>query len=232
MASSFNDSYVARRAMAIIASLLTLSCAPPAASTDVGVDSMSIGDVGTDASYDWPDAFAMDASVEDNLCTGMPVPRGLPCEPQLAAVASGCGGTGRVVYVQNEGCRLAAGETCGAVRGAFNTFEDCAMACGRLGRSPFSSRYQPASGGEGFRSGPLDFSPACTSVAVYHGVSPAGTSRCAHLGFLAPLYEGTESGVRVPPTMSNQDAWELLNATELLRDDRARSTEVLCVTPL
>ena len=131
MASSFNDSYVARRAMAIIASLLTLSCAPPAASTDVGVDSMSIGDVGTDASYDWPDAFAMDASVEDILCTGMPVPRDLPCEAQAPATASGCGGMGRVVYEQSIGCRVATGEACGPVRGAFNTLEECAMACGR-----------------------------------------------------------------------------------------------------
>ena len=34
MASSFNDSYVARRVMAIIVSLLTLSCAPPASVLD------------------------------------------------------------------------------------------------------------------------------------------------------------------------------------------------------
>jgi hypothetical protein len=97
MAIGFNDSYVVRRAMAIIASLLTLSCAPPAASTDVGVDTAPIDDVGTDASYDWPDAFAYDASVEDIFCSGMPVPRGLPCEPQDSTMASGCGGMGRVV---------------------------------------------------------------------------------------------------------------------------------------
>lgn len=50
MASSFNDSYVARRVMAIVTSLLTLSCAPPASVLDVGVDSAPIDDVGTDAS--------------------------------------------------------------------------------------------------------------------------------------------------------------------------------------
>lgn len=232
MASSFNDSYMVRRAMAIVASLLMLSCAPPTSVLDVGVDTTRLEDVGTDASYDWPDAFAMDASVEDILCTGMPVPRGLPCEPQSPATASGCGGMGRVVYEQSVGCRVATGEACGPVRGAFNTIEECAMACGRLGRMPYSARYQPGSGGKReFRMGSLDFSPPCIGIELYHGLSPGETSRCAHLGFFAPLYNSTRSGLAVPATMSNQDVWELLNAAELLRFEVIGSTRLVCVTP-
>jgi hypothetical protein len=227
------SSYVVRSAMAIIASLLTLSCAPPAASTDVGVDTAPIDDVGTDASYDWPDAFAMDASVEDILCTGMPVPRDLPCEAQPPATASGCGGMGRVVYEQSVGCRAAIGEACGPVRGAFNTVEECAMACGRVGRSPFPSRYQPVSGGKmGFRTGPLDFNPECDAVMRQDADFPHGISRCAHFGFLAPLYEGRRAGVvPVPDTMSNQEVWELLNAVELVGFEQPYRGP-LCVTPL
>jgi hypothetical protein len=213
------------------AALLTFGCNPPAPIADAPVD-VSLDDVGTDSPDDWPDAFAMDASVEGILCTGMPVPRGLPCEPQEPAVASGCGGVGRVVYERDIGCRPATGASCGSVRGAFNTLEECAMACGRLGRTPYSVRYLPGSGGkQEYRMGPLDFSPSCSGITVYHGVSPRGTSRCAHLGFVAPLYDGTESGIAVPASMSNQDVWELLNATELLRTDQTAGTQLLCATP-
>ena len=110
--------------------------------------------------------------------------------------------------------------------------EECAMACGRLGRMPYSVRYQPGSGGkQELRMGPLDFSPPCSGIEVYHGLSPGDTSRCAHLGFVAPLYSGTEGGIAVPATMSNQDVWELLNAAELLRTDFTTSTRLRCVTP-
>ena len=221
--------------LSLFAALLTFGCNPPApvadAPVDIGVDS-TLTDAGTDAPDDWPDAFAMDASVEDILCTGMPVPRDLPCEAQPPAVASGCGGMGRVVYERDIGCRPAAGTSCGSVRGAFNTLEECAMACGRAGMRPFSTRYVPADGGEkGIRTGPFDFSPPCIGITVYHGVSPRGTSRCAHLGLVAPLYDGTESGIAVPASISNQDVWELLNAAELLRTDFTASTRLRCVTP-
>ena len=219
--------------MAVVASLLTLSCAPPAASPDVGVDTAPVDDVGTDAPDDWPDAFAMDASVDDILCTGMPVPRGLPCEPQEPAVASGCGGMGRVVYEQSIGCRVATGEACGPVRGAFNTLEECAISCGRLGRIPFATEAQPVSGGERWnREQPLDFSLLCAGVSVWiSGPSLGEMSRCAHLGFLARLYSHAVHVEPVPATMPNQDVWELLNATELLRTDPRTSTQLLCVTP-
>lgn len=205
MARSFNGFVAATRAIAL---LLTCSCAPPTpmpdASADIGVDSPQTPDAGTDASFEPPDAFAFDASLDDI----------------------------RVVYAQNLGCRVAEGEACGPVRGAFNTLEECAMACGRLERMPFSVRYQPGSGGKkGFRSGPLDFSPVCSAVLVRHGVSPAGTSRCAHLGFLAPLYDGTESSVRVPASMSNQEVWELLNAAEMMPIVSPGGTRMLCGTP-
>ena len=232
MASSFNDSYVVRRAMAVVASLLALSCAPPAASTDVGVDTAPIDDVGTDASYDWPDAFAMDASVEDILCTGMPVPRDLPCEAQAPATASGCGGMGRVVYEQSIGCRVATGEACGPVRGAFNTLEECAMACGRLGRTPYATEVQPADGGPYFnRSGPFDFSNRCEALISGGMGLPAGSSRCAHFAFLAPFYNSMVSSIRIPATMSNQEVWELLNAVELVGFQWPYRAPI-CVNPL
>jgi hypothetical protein len=48
---------------------------------------------------------------------------------------------------------------------------------------------------------------------------------------VAPLYDGTEGGIAVPASMSNQDVWELLNATELLRTDQTAGTQLLCATP-
>jgi hypothetical protein len=219
-----------------IAVLFTLGCPPasPAsdASFDIGVDSAPIDDVGTDASYDWPDAFAMDASVEDILCSGMPVPRDLPCEAQTPATASGCGGIGRVVYDASfSTCVPTTGADCGPVRGAFNTMEECAMACGRTGTPIFypSEFFFRRGGKPGRREGPLDFSVPCESIMWNRGMNswPFESSRCAHFGLLAPLHDASTTRTPVPPTMSNQEVWELLNAVELVNRGG-----VICVSSL
>jgi hypothetical protein len=220
----------------VAAALLALGCAPPApmpdASFDSGVDTAPIVDAGTDA-YEPDDAFTLDASLGDILCTGMPVPRGLPCELQDSENASGCGGTGRVVYARNSGaCQLATGAECGPVRGAFNTLEECAMACGRVARAVGypAEFYLGRSGGEnGRRMGSLDFTVPCESI-LRAGEWPHESSRCAHFGLLAPLYTGASS-VPVPATMSNQEVWELLNAAYLVGDMRP-GRGALCVAPL
>ena len=90
---------------------------------------------------------------------------------------------GRVVYERDIGCRPTTRAPCGPVRGAFNTLEECAMACGRLGRMPYSARYQPGSGGKReFRMGPLDFSPPCSIegwFAQHHANLGIGEQRMA-----------------------------------------------------
>ena len=219
-----------------IAALLALGCASttpvPDASFDSGVDSALVDDAGTDA-YEPNDAFTLDASYGDILCTGMPVPRGLPCELQDSEIASGCGAAGRVVYARNSGtCQRSTGVECGPVRGAFSTLEECAMACGRVaGVTNYPAEfYLGRSGGKnGRRMGSLDFRVPCESI-LRDGFWPYESSHCAHFGLLAPLYTGASS-VPVPATMSNQEVWELLNAAYLVGEARP-GTGVLCVAPL
>lgn len=201
------------------------------AGDDVAGNDAAAGDSGVDASdASALDAFSTDVPVGDILCTGMPVPRGLPCEAQDATSASGCGGVGRVAYHRGTGsCRQVSGAECGPVRGAFNTLEECAMACGRVGVSRYPAEFYPnRTGGENERRlGPLDFSVSCEAI-LSEGLWFYEGSRCAHLGLLAPLNAGASS-VTVPATMSNQDVWELLNAAYLL--EVPPGVGVLCAAP-
>jgi hypothetical protein len=55
-----------------------------------------------------------------------------PCPVQDPEVASACGAEGRVVF-DGRYCNFAAGPECGGERGAFATFEACAISCEAAG---------------------------------------------------------------------------------------------------
>jgi hypothetical protein len=98
------------------------------AGLDAGRDAARI-DTGFDGARDaWS---APDGSLTPDVVCGGPVTPG-PCPVQDPEVASACGAEGRVVF-DGRYCNFARGPECGTERGAFGTFEACAISCEAAG---------------------------------------------------------------------------------------------------
>ena len=154
------------------------------------------------------DAFAPDASIDDILCTGMPVREVPPCPTQDPARTSRCGAEGGVVF-NGDGCFPTQGMECGGERGAFNTLEDCAVSCARAGQCRVSRiiRGMPTSGAYAF---PRDCSDTPWVVTGLRTVWSHDTSRCA---YFAGMRDRTIVSLS---HLSLAQEWEVIRAVSLM----------------
>lgn len=160
------------------------------------------------ADADVVDAVAPDASIDDILCTGMPVREGPPCPIQDPAGTSRCGGEGGAVF-NGDGCFPTQGSECGGERGAFNTVEACAVTCARAGQCRVSRiiRGMPTSGAYTF---PRDCSDTLWVVTGLLTAWSHDTSRCAY-------FAGLRDRTMLPLShLSQAQAWEFIRAVSLM----------------
>lgn len=99
-----------------------------AAATDVPEDAGADGAGHLDALIDAPPDYS------GLICTGRPVPEGLPCRIQDASAVAPCEGRGAVAF-DGTRCRLVRGDECSAAgRGAFDSLEECGVTCAGHGQ--------------------------------------------------------------------------------------------------
>ena len=113
-----------RNILAAVA-LAGCNCATPNGIDDAGIDASDAGIDASDAGIDAPLVFP-DVSIRAPLCGPITA---IDCPIQSAATVTACASGEGAVFFDGAHCQQTPSLACGVERGAFGSFEECAVVC-------------------------------------------------------------------------------------------------------